>query len=226
MMTVLLESAGARGPKRAGWTIASISMHVALIAGAIILTTQAPAIVDEPVTIIPIVPYVPPQPREPALTHPGQAPLPGAPSIPSLPIPLPIVPTFDSGQPFTPSVGTGDIFARPVMPITSRGPVATGGVHTSAGVERIASLLPGNGSPVYPRALRTAGVEGSVVVTFVVDTAGRAEPSSITIVSATHTLFADAVRQWLARTRYAPAEIGGKRVRQLVQQEVGFRLND
>ena len=224
MMTILLESAGVRGPKRTGWTMASVSLHAALIAGAIILTTQAPAIVDDPVTIIPIVPYVPPQPLEPAASQPAPAPLPGAPAIPSLPIPLPTIPTFDVDQPFAPAVSPGDIFDRPSAAIATRAPVATGGVHTRGSVERIAVPLSGNGSPEYPRSLRAAGLEGSVVVTFVVDTAGRAEPASIRFVSTTHPQFADAVRQWLARTRYVPAEINGTRVRQLVQQEVGFTL--
>lgn len=224
-MTVLLESAGVRGPKRARWTMASVSLHGALIAGAIILTTQAPAIVDQPVPIIPIVPYVPaPQPPEPAPSQPGPA-LPGVPAIPSLPMTLPNVPTFDAGRPFAPAISPGDIFDRPSAPIATRG-AATRDVHTAGSVERIASPIAGNGSPDYPRPLRNAGMEGSVVVTFVVDTAGRAEPASITIISATHPLFADAVRRWLTRTRYAPAEIDGQRVRQLVQQEVGFEIKD
>ena len=225
MMAVLMESAGVRGPKRTGWTLASISLHAALIVGAIVLTTQAPAIVDPPTIIIPIVPYVTAQTPKPAPSEPALARLPGAPAIPTLPIALPDVPTFDVDKPFARDIPPGAIFHRPDAPI-GPAPVATGSVHTYGSVERIATPLAGNGSPNYPRSLRAAGVEGSVVVTFVVDTAGRAEPASITIVTATHALFADAVRQWLLRTRYAPAEIRGTRVRQLVQQEVGFKLND
>ncbi|HJU64130.1 MAG TPA: TonB family protein, partial [Gemmatimonadaceae bacterium] len=76
----------------------------------------------------------------------------------------------------------------------------------------------------YPRALRNAGVEAEVVITFVVDATGGVERGSVTVVSATHELFADAVRRWLPHTRYAPAEINGKKVRQLVQQQLGFTL--
>jgi TonB family protein len=137
---------------------------------------------------------------------------------------VPTVPTFDVGPSFTPTVPSGDIFERRRGQMIPTVPASPGGVQTAAAVDQLAAPLPGNGAPQYPGPLRTAAVEGSVVVTFVVDTTGRAEPTSITIISATHALFADAVRQWLARTRYVPAEIHGRRVRQLVQQEVGFNL--
>ena len=68
-------------------------------------------------------------------------------------------------------------------------------------------------------------VEGSVLVQFVVDTTGHVESSSINFIRATHPLFAQSTRQWLARTRYLPAEIEGRPVRQLVQQEVAFALD-
>jgi TonB family protein len=163
-------------------------------------------------------------PPDPTPSDPGAvAPL-GAPAIPSLPIALPKVPRFDVTQPYAPNIGPADVFTRPSAPIAIRNPVSSGGVHTPGSVERVASPPSGYGSPAYPPSLRGAGVEGSVVVTFVVDTAGRAEPTSITVVSTTHPLFAEAVRQWLTRTRYTPAEIDGRPVRQLVQQEVGFTL--
>jgi hypothetical protein len=37
-------------------------------------------------------------------------------------------------------------------------------------------------------------------------------------------VFGDAVRKWLLRTRYVPAATNGRRVRQLVQQQVAFTL--
>lgn len=223
MMTVLLESRGPRGPLRAGWTAASVSVHAALIVGAVVVTTQAPALLDVPEPVINVIPYQPPRAPQPRPSQPTGPVMPGAPSLPSIPIPT--VPTFDVTRPFTTTTVAGtEIFDRPPGPIVPTVTAPGGGVHTSGGVDRIAAPLSGNGAPDYPRSLRTAGVEGSVLVTFVVDTTGRAEPGSITVVSSTHPLFADAVRQWLGRTRYAPAEIRGMRVRQLVQQEVGFAL--
>jgi protein TonB len=225
MMTVLLESAGARSQRRGGWTLASVSLHAGMVAAAIALTTQAPldrdTVYEPPIPVTPV--WAPERPAESVRPGRAAAPTPDEPVLPTIPIDIPVIPTIDVDRPFGRAVAAGDIFARPATPTTF--PVPAGnGPHTPATVERVAVPLPGNGSPNYPGALRTAGVEGSVVVTFVVGPDGRAEPHSITIVSATHPLFAEAVRQWLTRTRYMPAEIGGRRVRQLVQQEVAFAL--
>ena len=72
--------------------------------------------------------------------------------------------------------------------------------------------------------LRSASIEGEVLVRFVVDNQGRVEAASIRILETTHSAFADAVRRWLLRSRYAPAEVAGRPVRQLVEQRVSFAL--
>jgi len=52
----------------------------------------------------------------------------------------------------------------------------------------------------------------------------RVEPASVEILRALHDLFAEAVRRWLTRTRYSPAQASGVEVRQLVEQRVEFDL--
>jgi TonB family protein len=89
-------------------------------------------------------------------------------------------------------------------------------------VEKPVMTVPGSPSPRYPDILKSAGVEGEVVVTFVVDTTGRADVSSLKIIRATHELFAAAVRTALPAMRFLPAEVGGKKVRQLVQEPFTF----
>ena len=91
-------------------------------------------------------------------------------------------------------------------------------------VDRPAGLEPGGAQPRYPEMLRRAGVTGRVVVRFVVDTAGRVEPGSVRVVESDHELFAQAVRAALPRLRFAPAEAGGRRVRQLVEMPFEFTL--
>lgn len=78
-------------------------------------------------------------------------------------------------------------------------------------------------APRYPESLRQAGVEGKVLARFIVDTLGRVEPGSIVLLESSHALFAEAVRDALVRQRYAPAESGGRRVRQLVLRPFAFR---
>ena len=91
-------------------------------------------------------------------------------------------------------------------------------------VDRQVMAHPGNAPPRYPAMLRSAGVEGLVHAQFVVDTAGRVERESIRFTRSGHPLFAQAVTEALLRSRYAPAEAGGRRVRQLVQQSFSFAL--
>ena len=97
-------------------------------------------------------------------------------------------------------------------------------VYRVSQVEKAAIPRPGNPAPMYPAALRAAQIEGRVVARFVVDTLGLAEPASITFPEATHAQFADAVRQSLLRSRYLPAMVGDRRVRQLVAQHFSFTL--
>jgi len=108
--------------------------------------------------------------------------------------------------------------------VPGAGPESTS-VYAVDVVERAVSLLPNQPVPRYPEALRLAGVGGRVVARFVVDTAGRVEAASIEFPEASHALFAEAVRSALQRQRFAPAEMGGHRVRQLVLQPFSFVAN-
>jgi protein TonB len=82
----------------------------------------------------------------------------------------------------------------------------------------------GGPTPRYPEALREAGVEGQVTLEFVVDTTGRVEGGSVRVLSSAADAFVVSVRDALAGTRYHPALVGGRRVRQLVRQGFVFSL--
>jgi protein TonB len=97
-------------------------------------------------------------------------------------------------------------------------------IYDASQVEKPASLIAGPNAPHYPDMLKAAGVEGDVVVSFVVDTTGRVDLSRLTIVRSTHTLFEAAVRAALPRMRFLPAEVSGRRVRQLVQLPFVFHI--
>jgi TonB family protein len=83
---------------------------------------------------------------------------------------------------------------------------------------------PTSAAPAYPPSLQQQHVEGSVTVSFVVDTSGSADSSSMRVREVTHPLFAEAVRAALPGMRFQPAQLGGRRVRQLVIQEFRFVL--
>ena len=97
-------------------------------------------------------------------------------------------------------------------------------IYSESQVEKPVMAAMGSPAPRYPEVLRAAGVEGEVIVTFVVDTTGRAEPSSIQILNATNDLFGAAVRTALPGMRFLPAETGGKKVKQRVQQPFVFTI--
>ena len=91
-------------------------------------------------------------------------------------------------------------------------------------VEKPVMQAPNSPSPQYPDILRQAGVEGEALVSFVVDTTGRADVASFKVIRTTHELFATAVKNALPRMRFIPAEVGDKKVRQLVQQPFSFAI--
>jgi protein TonB len=91
-------------------------------------------------------------------------------------------------------------------------------------VEKPVMQAPNSAVPRYPEILKSAGVEGEVLASFVVDTTGRAEPGSFKVLHATHELFASAVRSALPNMLFLPAEVGGKKVKQLVQQPFVFAI--
>jgi TonB family protein len=91
-------------------------------------------------------------------------------------------------------------------------------------VDNPAAMDATSAAPVYPDSLRLLGVEGEVIAQFVVDTNGLVESTSLMLLTSTHRLFSDAVRTALPGMRFRPAELGGQRIRQLVQVPFLFRL--
>ena len=86
-------------------------------------------------------------------------------------------------------------------------------------------MRPGSPGPRYPDALREAKVEGVVMAQFVVDTMGRVMPGSFRVLKApADTAFVSAVRMALPNMMFEPALVGGRKVRQLVQQPFQFSL--
>jgi protein TonB len=91
-------------------------------------------------------------------------------------------------------------------------------------VEQPVAPAPGSAQPRYPDLLRKAGVEGEVLAQFVVEPDGTADVRSFKVLKQSHDLFAQAVRNALPQMRFKPALVGGKPVRQLVQQPFSFSM--
>jgi TonB family protein len=92
-------------------------------------------------------------------------------------------------------------------------------------VFRQVQASPNNRSPRYPDALRSANVQGEVLVQFVVDTLGRAEMNTFRVLRSTDMLFTTAVRSAVPDYEFSPAIKDNRKVRQLVQMPFYFCLN-
>ena len=230
MFTRLPES-NAKRQRRAGGFVVSTLAHAALIALAVRATglTAAPAPQTD---IVPPIYLVPPPPSDPTPPSPvkrtdnsiSTVPVPAQPTLrpvitPDIPVGIPKAGAMDKmleGM-FEPR---GSVAAQP----GGSPNVADGSPFTENMVDKAVVALPGSAQPRYPPMLQSAGLEGDVRAQFVVDTLGRVELSSVHVLESTHEMFTTSVREALARARFRPAEAGGRKVRQLVEQTFTFRI--
>jgi TonB family protein len=106
-----------------------------------------------------------------------------------------------------------------------RRPMRDSATYYEYQVEQTVQPYPDNKPPVYPSLLRSAKVEGTVLVQFVLDTTGYANMATLKIVKSSHDLFASAVKEALPTMRFHPALVGGHPVKQFVQMPFEFSLN-
>jgi TonB family protein len=102
------------------------------------------------------------------------------------------------------------------------------GVDSAYSVVEVDSIVqrdPLSAAPAYPAELLAAGVTGSALMRYVVDTSGRVDVRTIEPLRTSHALFARAVREALPLMRFSPAKIGPLPVRQLVEQEFFFKID-
>jgi hypothetical protein len=91
-------------------------------------------------------------------------------------------------------------------------------------VDRPVVPVRGSAIPHYPDALRSQLVSGCVLAQFVVDTAGQVDTATFKVLKMSHLEFAKAVRDVLPAMRFSPAELRGRKVKQLVQQPFNFSI--
>ncbi len=78
--------------------------------------------------------------------------------------------------------------------------------------------------PQYPMNLRRAGLSGRVLVSAVVDTAGRAEPGSIKVIDSPHEDFSHEARRYVQTATFEPARIGDRPTRVCIQIPIDFKI--
>jgi protein TonB len=230
MFNQLIESKP-RKQKMAGGTLSSIIFHAVVISLAVYATAKAGIKDDskkqEKIQFVEMKKQEQPKPKEPE--PPKQimkAPPPKGFQVLRAPIEIPVkIPEIDLNRKVT---DEADFSGKGVKGGIAKG--VEGGHPTDQPyfeyqVEKPVMQIPGTPTPRYPEVLRSSGVEGEVQAQFVVDEDGRAEVNSLKILKSSNDLFTDAVRRALPNMRFYPAEVGGKHVKQLVQQTFQFKLD-
>lgn len=91
-------------------------------------------------------------------------------------------------------------------------------------VEKPVRQAPGSAAPRYPPDLKGAGVEGEVLAQFVVDTLGTPVLTTFRVLKSSHGEFTESIKAALPGMKFVPAELRGRKVRQLVQQPFVFAI--
>ena len=120
---------------------------------------------------------------------------------------------------------TTNLLSPTPKPGTSAGGEAVAATSGSVALipgDHMATMLTNNRGPAYPSALRAAKVTGNVVAQYVVNADGMIDTLSLKVLTSSDPAFTAAVREALTSMRYAAARVGGKAVRQLVQQNFLF----
>jgi len=234
MFDQLLETK-AKKQRSAGGTVISIILHTVLVAAAVVLTKKTAEALEKPKEekVVLVETKKEPEPEKPKDQPPppeivAQVAPPKGFQVLTPPIEVPnVIPDVDLSRKATDEAdfsgkGVQGGIAKGVEGGT--GPVISDQPYFDFQVEKAAAAIPGV-TPAYPEMLKSSGVEGEALVQFVVDTSGRAEMGTFKVLRATHDAFGQAVKVSLTRMRFLPAEIGGRKVRMLVQQPFAFALN-
>jgi len=234
MFGTLIESRAVT-PRRTAGSVASIIIHSLIITGGIVATAKdmVPAPPEPPIAVV--IPYVRQIPPRPVSSRPSVyvsiASLAAAPFIDRLIVPTTIpvgIPPVDLNAIPTPAdfgqhrIRTDGILCERDCAMTP--PTDSAGRQLWSSRDLMMRMLEEPVSPRYPESLRRAGIEGEVVVQFVVDTTGRVDLRTVDVLRSTHEAFTSAVRETIAKLRFAPAIGGERKMRALAVMPFHFTL--
>jgi len=220
--TLLESKRRANTRKVLGVGFVSLTLHTAVIAGAVYATLHAgrpDSTVRMDTTVVLLAPQRDQKPPEQQPTQ-LDVPLKGFQTVAVVPDVPTTIPPVDLTQHFDPKdySGTGveGGKANGLVPGENQ-------VYAEAVVEEKPALLSGP-PPLYPNLLRQAGIQGRVVLRAIIDTTGRAEPSSVTVVKSPNPGFDEPTRQWALKALFRPARLHGRAVRAYVNLPFDYSL--
>jgi len=235
MFNNLLESKPKK-EKRGGGTVTSVVLHSILVGLAVYATANAAIRNEKPrqekIDFVETPKDQPPPKEEPPPPPPPDVvvapPPPKGFQVLTAPVEIPdVIPDIDLSKKVT---DEADFSGKGVAGGVAKGKEGGAVVQSDQPyfefqVEKPVVPAPGSISPRYPDMLRQAGVEGEVLAQFVVDTTGKAEPGSLKILKSSHDMFIQSVKNALPQMKFIPAEVGGRKVKQLVQQPFTFSIS-
>jgi protein TonB len=236
MFNNLIESK-AKKQKSLGATITSVLINTSLIGLGVYATANAAIEAEKPkeekVEFVEMKKDEPPPPKEEPPPPPppevvAAPPTPKGFQVLQAPVEIPdVIPEVDLSKKVT---DEADFSGKGVAGGSSKGdpnvksaPIASDQPYFEFQVEKpvaVSNMRP----PSYPEMLKSANVSGEVLAQFVVDTMGRVEMNTFKVLKEDHPLFTQAVKTSLQGARFLPAEVGGRKVKQLVQQPFQFAL--
>ncbi len=224
MFDVLVHSKG-RHELRPARGLVVAALHGIVIAGAIRATAGRPAPappirVDTTVFVLEALVHR----TDPAAPAAGPR-VSAAPTV-NLPAPPTEMPTSlpppDLGLRLDPALLTARI---PLFGPGTPGPDSTVAVRVlaAAEVDQPAEVVH-QPKPRYPPVLQRAGLDGRVVVEFIIDTVGHCEPGSLRVVESSNPGFNAAAEETIQRSLFRPARVRSRAVRQRTLQAIAFRI--
>src|SRR5213595_2572539 len=220
---VLIESKRKKAGKKAfSVGFVSLTVHTAIIAGAVYATLNAGQ-TDHSVKVDTAMVFLdqqqqqkPPEPQPVQL----DVPLKGFQTVVAPEVIPTNIPPVNLTEHFDPKdySGTG------VEGGLATGLVPTGNeVFMEAIVEEKPAVLSGP-TLQFPELLRQGQIQGRVLVQAIIDTLGRAEPPSVKVLQSPNPGFDQSAKSYVAKALFRPARVHGRAVRVLIQIPIDFRL--
>jgi hypothetical protein len=114
--------------------------------------------------------------------------------------------------------------ARGQIPLGPASPFIPDTAFSVLEVDEMVERYESSAAPIYPSDLLAIGTEGLVQATYIVDTTGQVDTTTIQVMHSDDPRFTASVRTSLGHARFRPAKRAGKTVRQLVEQKFRFKI--
>ena len=114
--------------------------------------------------------------------------------------------------------------ARGQLPFGPTAPFVLDTAFSVLEVDEMVERYENSAAPIYPHDLMATGTQGMVQATYVVDTIGTVDTTTVRVMYSDDPRFTESVRDALGQMRFRPAKRAGKTVRQTVEQKFRFKI--